>query len=56
MRAADVTQASHVLSEATLIEAKSGADLILRVSFLHSKNCISTKGIFVMGLLAVKQL
>ena len=56
MRAADVSQALLVLSEATLREAKSGAALIMRVGFLQSKNKISTKGIFVTGLLTVKQL
>ena len=49
MRAADVAQARLVISEANLREAKSGSDLILRVGFLYSKNCISTKEIFVAG-------
>ena len=55
MRAADLSPARLVLSEATLMEAKSGADLILRVGFFHSKNCISTEGIFVTGLITLKQ-
>ena len=49
MRAADLAQARLVLSEIILKEGKSGSDLILRVGFLHSGNCTSTKGIFVTG-------
>ena len=49
MRVADLAQARLVLSEIILKEAKSGSDLILRVGFLHSGNCTSTKGIFVTG-------
>ena len=43
MRAADVAQARLVLSEATLREAESDSDSILRVVFLHSKICIFYK-------------
>ena len=49
----DPVQARLVLSEPILREGNSVLNLILRVVFPCSKNCISTKGIFVAGLITI---